>query len=125
MKVEVRQAAVLNGRGVGAFYRARGGEMRRWGRRNGGGRWAASMDSITGGDETQGAIARERRRLGAWKMRWRRCGSGVDAAGGAWHNGSDDLDQWRWMFDPRWKEGVSGPSWPGKAWQAKTLGGPA
>jgi hypothetical protein len=64
MKVEVRQAAVLNGRCVGAFYRARGGEMRGRGRRNGSGRWAASMDSVTGGDETRGAIAGERRRLG-------------------------------------------------------------
>jgi hypothetical protein len=58
-------------------------------------------------------------------MRWRQRRSGVDVAGGAWHSGSDDLDRWQWLFDPRWKEGVSGLSWSGKAWWAKMLGGPA
>jgi hypothetical protein len=57
------------------------------------------------------AIAGERRRLKAWKMKRKQRGLGVVAAGGAWHSGGTDLDWRQRLFDLRWKEGASGPNW--------------
>jgi hypothetical protein len=46
-----------------------------------------------GRQRDSGAVARDRRRLETWKMKRKRRGLGVVAAGGARRSGSTDLDQ--------------------------------
>jgi hypothetical protein len=69
-----------------------------------------------------GAVVGERRRLSAWKMKRKRRGLGVVVAGGARRSGGADLDQRKRLFDQRWKEGASGPSWAGRTGPKGRLG---
>jgi hypothetical protein len=49
--VEASDDAVNPWGALDALFIGRGGEMRGWGRQDGGGLWVASMDSVTGGNE--------------------------------------------------------------------------
>jgi hypothetical protein len=69
-----------------------------------------------------GAIVRERTRLRAWKMKRKCRGLGVVTAGGTRRSSGTDLDRQQQLFDLRWKEGASGPSWAGRTGPKGRLG---
>jgi hypothetical protein len=51
--VEAGVDAVKPWGALNTLFIGQGGKVRGWGRQDGSDRWAASMDSVTGGDETR------------------------------------------------------------------------